>query len=156
VVGKERPHLNVTVDVQTLTGGTGRAELDHAGAVHPEIARRMACDASVMRIVMAGRSLPLNLGRRTPVVPAYLRRAVVVRDGGCTFAGCRRPHAWTDAHHVRHWADGGETSLSNLILLCRPHHRLVHEGGFGVEMVEGRPMFRRPDGSVMEDRRAPP
>src|SRR5918996_691233 len=97
---------------------------------------------------------PLELGRKTKVVPAALRRAVVVRDGGCRFTGCDRPPGWTDAHHVRHWADGGETGLANLVLLCRPHHRVVHRG-FGVAVVEGRPEFRRPDGTLLEDR-APP
>jgi hypothetical protein len=69
--------------------------------------------------------------------------------------GCSRPDTWCDAHHTTHWADGGETKLSNLVLLCRPH-RSVHEGGFDLHMADGEPVFRRPDGSVLEDRRAPP
>lgn len=88
-------------------------------------------------------------------MPAPLRRAVVVRDGRCRFPGCDRPPPWCDAHHVIHWADGGPTALSNLVLLCRRHHRLVHEGGFGLEMNGSRPTFRRPDGTMLEDR-APP
>jgi hypothetical protein len=67
----------------------------------------------------------------------------------------RATHSWCDAHHVDHWADGGETKLENLVLLCRRHHRLTHEGRFGAEIVKGRPAFRRPDGSILEDR-APP
>jgi HNH endonuclease len=90
------------------------------------------------------------------VVSAGLRRAVVLRDRRCRFPTCTRPHPWCDAHHVTHWADGGETGLHNLMLLCRPHHRLVHEGGFRLELVEGMPVFRRPDGSVLLDERAPP
>jgi hypothetical protein len=155
VVAGERPHVTVTVDVSTLKEGIGKSELDHTGPVHPEAARRLACDASVMRVVMAGPSEPLDVGRRTPVISPALRRAVVVRDAGCRFPRCDRPHAWCDAHHVVHWADGGETALRNLVLLCRPHHRLLHEGGFHLEMVEDKPVFRRPDGSVLEDR-APP
>jgi uncharacterized protein DUF222/HNH endonuclease len=163
VVG-ERPHITVTVDAESLRAAnptSGRfapppGELAHTGVVEGTAVRRMACDASVMRVVMAGPSEPLEMGRRTPVVPAALRRAVVLRDQQCRFPACTRPHAWTDAHHVVHWADGGETSLHNLVLLCRPHHRLVHEGGFRLQMVEGKPVFRRPDGSVIEDRRAPP
>jgi uncharacterized protein DUF222 len=155
-VGGERPHVTVTMDVQTLKGLPGVSELDHVGAIHGEVARRVACDASLTRVVMAGPSEPLEVGRKTPVVPGALRKAVVIRDKRCRFPRCHRPHAWCDAHHIRHWADGGETNLSNLLLMCRPHHRLVHEGGFGLGMVDGRPVFRRPDGSVIEDGRAPP
>jgi hypothetical protein len=144
----------VSVDLQALQAGGGRAELQDAGPLTPEAARRIACDADLSRVITRGRSEPLEVGRRTPVVPPALRRAVAARDGGCRFPGCGRPQAWSDAHHVVHWADGGETSLSNLVLLCRPHHRLVHER-FGVEMVDGRPVFRRADGSVLEER-APP
>jgi hypothetical protein len=155
LVAGERPHLTVTVDLEALEGRTGnRCELDDTGPITPEAARRWACDASVARVITRGRSEPLDVGRRTQVVPAALRRAVALRDGGCRFPGCGRPHAWCDAHHVVHWADGGETGLSNLVLLCRPHHRLAH-GGFGVEMVDGRPVFMRPDGSPLDDR-APP
>jgi len=129
-------------------------EMDHVGPVSPSTARRLACDASLMRVVMSGRSEPLDVGRRTPIVPPAMRRAVIVRDRTCRFPGCDRPHAWCDAHHVTHWADGGATALPNLLLLCRRHHRMVHDG-FGLELSDGRPVFRRPDGSVLEDR-APP
>ena len=79
-----------------------------------------------------------------------------VRDRYCRFPGCDRLHPWCDAHHVVHWADGGLTALRNLILLCRRHHRLIHtRGGFRLELVDGRPLFKRPDGSLLEDR-APP
>jgi hypothetical protein len=154
VVAGERPHLLVSVDLQTLQGSGGRAELEDAGPITPEAARRLACDADLSRVITRGRSEPLEVGRRTPVVPPPLRRAVAARDGGCRFPGCGRPQSWSDAHHVVHWADGGETSLANLVLLCRPHHRMVHER-FGVEMIDGRLLFRRADGSVLEER-APP
>jgi hypothetical protein len=163
VVAGERPHVTLTVGLERLGKGGGGAsgaedvaELDHTGPVASALARRVACDASVRRIVMAPGSEPLDVGRRTSVVPAAIRRAVIVRDRGCRFPGCDRPHAWCDAHHVVHWADGGPTSLANLLLLCRRHHRMVHApGGFGLELLDGRPVFRRPDGSVLEDR-APP
>ncbi len=156
-VAGERPHVTVTVGVEAIQGGSGEpSELDHVGPVHPETARRLACDASVMRVVMAGRSEPLDVGRRTPVVSPAIRRAVIVRDRHCRFPGCDRPHTWCDAHHVVHWADGGPTALPNLLLMCRRHHRMVHErGGFRLELLDGRPVFRRPDGSLLEDR-APP
>ena len=127
------------------------SELGHVGPVPPELTRRLACDAAVLRVVMAGRSEPLDVGRRTAVVSPALRRAVIARDRHCRFPGCDRPPAWCDAHHVRHWADGGSTSLENLLLLCRRHHRIVHaRRGFGVEIVDGHARFRRPDGSLIE------
>jgi hypothetical protein len=136
--------------------GTAAVQLERSGSFDDESVRRLACDASIRRVVMAGPSQPLDVGRRTPVVSPALRRAVIVRDGHCRFPGCDRPHSWCDAHHVRHWADGGATSLANLILLCRRHHRLLHEReGFRLAMEEGRPVFRRPDGSILADR-APP
>jgi hypothetical protein len=155
-VAGERPHLTVTVPAEALHGNVGTGKLDHVGPVGSDVARRLACDASVMRVVLSGRSEPLDVGRRTPVVSAAVRRAVIVRDRHCRFPGCDRPQAWCDAHHVVHWTDGGPTSLANLLLLCRRHHGMVHRsGGFGLELVEGRPVFRRPDGSILEDR-APP
>ena len=132
------------------------SELDHTGPVTPGVARRIACDASVMRVVLSARSEPLDVGRKTAVIPPAMRRAVVVRDRHCRFPGCDRPHTWCDAHHVRHWADGGPTAAHNLLLLCRRHHTGVHDrGGFRLDLVDGRLVFRRPDGSVLEDR-APP
>jgi hypothetical protein len=128
---------------------------DHVGPVGAETARRFACDGSVMRVVLSG---PLDVGRRTPVASPAERRAVVVRDGGCRFPGCGRPHTWCDAHHVVHWADGGPTALSNLLLLCRRRHRMLHhygDGRFRVTLVDGRPEFRRSDGALLENR-APP
>jgi hypothetical protein len=163
-VGGERPHVTMTMRVDGLreVDPTSDAELDHAGPVPVKTARRLLCDASIRRVVMRGRSEPLDVGRRTPVVPPAIRTAVVVRDQKCRFPGCDRPHTWCDAHHVWHWADGGPTSVTNLVLLCRRHHRLVHlRGGFRLELEEGRPVFRRPDGSELLERthpgdRAPP
>jgi hypothetical protein len=156
-VGGERPHVTVTVDLETLRGvKEGGAELDHGSAVPRESVRRLACDASVRRVVLGPRSEPIDVGRKTPVVPAAIRRAVIARDKTCRVPGCRRPPAWCEVHHIKHWAEGGETSLSNCVLLCRRHHRLIHEEGFTVEMRNGHPVFRRPDGSVIEGNRAPP
>jgi hypothetical protein len=154
-VAGQRPHVMVSVDLQTLQGRLGRVcELADAGPLIPEAARRPACDASVSRVITMGASEPLDVGRRTPVVPPGMRRALVVRDRGCRFPGCGRPQAWCDAHHVSHWADGGETALRNLVLLCRPHHRAVHED-FRVKVMDGQPVFSRSDGLTLEDR-APP
>ena len=76
----------------------------------------------------------LDVGRKTRTVPPAIRRALDHRGGGCRFPGCGL--RFCDAHHIKHWADGGETRLDQLVLLCRRHHRAVHEEGFRVEMVE--------------------
>jgi hypothetical protein len=162
-VAGERPHVTVTVDAASLAdpdpaslGGLPTSELDHTGAVDPVTVRRLACDASITRVVLSGRSEPLDVGRRTPVIPPAMRRAVIVRDRRCRFPGCDRTHTWCDAHHVVHWTEGGPTSVQNLLLLCRRHHRKVHErGGFRLGFLDGQPVFRRPDGLLLEDR-APP
>jgi hypothetical protein len=155
--GGERPHITVTMDMDTLRDLQGAlGEMDHTGPVDPQVARRLACDASIARVVLAGASEPLDVGRRTSVISAAMRRAVIVRDRHCRFPGCDRPPAWCECHHVIPWADGGITAVPFLLLICRRHHRLVHEpGGFRLEMLDGRPVFKRPDGSVLEDR-APP
>ena len=156
-VGGERPHVTVTVGLDVLRGmEEGTAELDHGSVVHTDTARRLACDSSVRRIVLGPSSEPLDVGRKTPVVPAAMSRAVIARDNTCRLGGCGRPPSWCDVHHIRHWADGGATSLSNCVLLCRRHHHLIHEEGFSVEMTDHGPLFRRPDGSMIEGNRAPP
>jgi hypothetical protein len=156
-VAGERPHVTVTVAAESLRADArAAAELDHTGPVGAETVRRLACDASITRVVLSGRSEPLDVGRKTPVIPPAMRRAVIVRDRHCRFPGCDRPHAWCDAHHIQHWADGGPTAMANLLLLCRRHHRTVHErGGFRLELLDGRPVFRRFDGSLLEDRSPP-
>jgi hypothetical protein len=91
-VGGERPHVDVTIDLESLERRAGRrCELTDAGTIAPEATRRLACDARISRVICDARSVPLELGRTTKVVPAPLRRAVVVRDRGCRFPGCDRP-----------------------------------------------------------------
>jgi hypothetical protein len=153
-VAGERPHVVVTVDLDALRGLPGAAELEDAGPITPEAARRLACDARVSRVITGPGSQPLEVGRSSRVVPPALRRALAVRDRGCRFPGCGRPPGWCDAHHIVHWANGGETGLGNLVLLCRPHHRLIHRG-FRVRMADGAPVFAGPDGSPLADRGPP-
>jgi len=146
----ERPHLTITADVATVAGlaARGGGTADWVGAVTAETVRRLGCDASLTRVLLAGPSEVLDVGRRTRVVSPAQRRALVVRDGGCRFPGCDRPPWWTDAHHLLHWADGGPTDLANLVLLCRGHHRLLREGGWALagdpagELVAGPPEQR--------------
>ncbi len=128
IIGGERPHISVIVDWQTLAGTVGTVgELDDGTVLHPETIRRHACDAVVTRIVTGPDSQPLDVGRATRTIPPAIRRALVARDRGCAWKGCDRPSSWCDAHHIIHWADGGVTAIYNLILLCRYHHRWVHE-----------------------------
>jgi hypothetical protein len=129
VTGGEKPHVNLLVDLEVLEGRAGRTcELDEAGVITGELARLIACDAGISRIITNERSEPLDVGRRTRTVPPAIRRALVARDGGCVVPGCDRPPRWCDAHHIIHWIDGGPTALFNLLLLCRRHHRMIHEG----------------------------
>lgn len=129
----EPARLVVHVDAAALTADrTGRSELEDGPVISPETARRLGCDAEAVAAVERD-GLPLSVGRRRRTVPPRLRRALEARDGRtCRWPGCeRRRHL--DAHHRRHWARGGETSLDNLVLLCFHHHRLVHEGGYTIE-----------------------
>lgn len=93
---------------------------------------RLACEATVTRIVIAGGSRVLDLGRSTRVVSPALRKAVMLRDRRCQHPGCRMPAKWCDVHHIVHWIDGGATDLENLVLLCRRHHVDHHEGGWRI------------------------
>jgi len=127
----DRPpvELLVHVDAATLEGRTA-----HAG-ISAETSRRLLCDAGIIPVLENAEGTPLDVGRKTRSLPAALRRALFARDGGCRFPGCTH-RRWVDGHHIRHWCDGGETSLRNTILLCTAHHTLVHEGGFSI-VVDG-------------------
>ena len=150
--GGDRHQVLVHLDVATLSGGdeSGRCELGGGTALAPETARRLACDASIVRLLERdGR--PLTIGRKTRSIPPALRRALQSRDRGCRFPGCGS-RRFVDAHHIEHWAHGGATDLDNLVQLCSTHHRLLHEGGFSVERrAEGGLTFRRPDGCRIPD-----
>ena len=133
----------VHVDGAALRGEEGRADLP------VESVKRLSCDGGVVRVVDGLDGEPLSVGRKQRRVPAALRRALWARDGGCSFPGCRHTR-FVAAHHVRHWAEGGEASLENTMLLCSRHHRLVHEGGYAVRKDHrGRWYFRRPDGRAI-------
>ena len=121
--------------------------LDEAGGIHvsAETARRLACDAAKVEMRHGPDGEILDVGRRTRTISPALRRALAARDGQCRFPGCQNRRC--DAHHIEHWADGGETALDNLVLLCRRHHRAVHEEGFRITLdAAGDVHFTRPDG----------
>jgi hypothetical protein len=123
-----------------------RCELDDGPALALDTVRRLGCDGTIVGIVEDEDGEPLDVGRKTRSIPLPLKRALRSRDGGCRFPGCDRTR-FTEGHHVNHWADGGETKLSNLVSLCGFHHKLVHEGGFGIKTTDdGLFVFTRPDG----------
>jgi len=98
---------------------------------HEGLADRLRAAVALLPPVLGGApTQPLEVGRASRVVGAAQRTALAVRDGGCVFPGCSRPLAWCEAHHLRHWLHGGPTDLANLALVCRAHHRAVHEGGW--------------------------
>lgn len=133
-------------DVGTTIEGIGR--------VSAETARRIACDAQITALVEDALGRPLGVGQTASQVPRRIRRALKRRDGGrCRFPGCEATR-FVDAHHIRHWADGGPTDLENLILLCRFHHRLVHEVGYQILVEDDGFTFARPDGRIVPG--APP
>ncbi len=122
--------------------------------VSAETVRRIACEAGRVRMTHRNGEI-LSVGRKTRTIPPPIRRALEFRDRSCRFPGCTSQHC--DAHHVHHWADGGETKLSNLVLLCRRHHRLLHEGGCSVRMNdEGAAQFFDSRGRPLEHCPAPP
>ncbi|MCU0282251.1 MAG: HNH endonuclease [Acidimicrobiia bacterium] len=122
--GSSRPHLTVTVPWDTLKTGTGLVDTE-AGPITAEAARRLACDATISQVVLKD-GVPVTSGDARRRIPGALRRALDLRDKHCTHPGCDIPARWCDAHHILHWADGGKTTLANLRLLCRPHHRGAH------------------------------
>lgn len=132
--GGIRPHVSLVVDLETLMGRTGKVcRLQHVGTITPGTALRILCDASVTRIITDGRSMPLDVGRATRTATPAQRRALAVREGGCRAPGCDRPPEWCDVHHLTHWIDGGETNLDDMILLCRRHHVMCHDGVIQLE-----------------------
>ena len=158
--------LHVEAETLSASQESGRSEFDDGTRVSAETSRRLCCDAS--RVVVTKRGLsnsapddtapdaaPLDVGRRTRTIPPSLRRALEIRDRGCRFPGCGL--RFTDAHHIVHWADGGRTDLQNTVLLCRRHHRLVHEEGHRICMdTERRVVFFNPSGKAIAAAPPPP
>jgi Domain of unknown function (DUF222)/HNH endonuclease len=152
----ERYQVVIHIDAQVLADADapGQSVLEGGARVPAGTSQRLACDASrvVMRHDADGRIT--EVGARTRTIPPALRRALQHRDKGCRFPGCELPFG--QGHHIKHWAHGGPTKLSNLTMLCRRHHRAVHEEGYQVERQrDGELCFRRPDGRPLPDVPAP-
>jgi hypothetical protein len=151
--GGDRYMVHVHTDVETLKadGSGAESEIEESSNVSAETSRRLSCDAGVVHWHENQKGEPLSIGRKTRTIPPAIRRALQRRDKGCRFPGCSC-HRFVDAHHIQHWADGGETGLNNLVLLCRRHHRLVHEEGFGVQsLADGAIVFTNPQGHRVPD-----
>lgn len=139
-LGTPEPYqVLVHVDASALEGGAGCADLPI------ETIRRLTCDCNLLAVVEDEHGHPLDVGRKQRTVSTALRRALFARDRGCTFPACHRKRV--HGHHIKHWADHGETTLDNTALLCSLHHRLLHEGGFRMRRDDdGALHFTRPDG----------
>ncbi|MEV1109348.1 DUF222 domain-containing protein [Micromonospora sp. NPDC049751] len=143
--GGEPTQLVVTTSFDGLVRQLGAGTLDAGFGLTPETVRRLACDAAILPAVLGSAGQPLDVGRQRRLVTGPLRRALILRDRGCAFPGCDRPPRWCDAHHIRHWADGGNTSLANAVLLCGHHHRHLHHGEWAVQLGgDGHPEFIPP------------
>src|SRR5713226_8265131 len=132
-----RPHLVIRASLDTLLGtpGAPAGELEAGGSVPAETVRRLACDAALTRITGRG-ELDAEISRASRSIAPSTRRAAEARDRTCVAGRCDRPPQWTDCHHLQHWTQGGPSKLPNLVLLCRRHHRMVHEGGWGLRRAE--------------------
>lgn len=141
-----KPRVVVTLDYDALRAGIGLATLDTGESLSAAAVRKLACDAEVIPAVLNTAGAVLDTGRGQRLVTALIWTALVVRDRHCRFPGCRRPPVACDAHHLVHWADGGPTSLDNLVLLCRAHHTILHSTGWQVRLNPGdrQPEFKPP------------
>jgi hypothetical protein len=142
--GGAKPHVAVTVPLEVLRTGLGDALLDGAGYLSAAEARRLACDSKIVPVVLGGRSEPVDVAVPTRTVPAAMRKALVQRDRGCAFPDCERSASTCDSHHIKEWHQGGETRLSNLVMLCGRHHRLIHNSDWEVAIVDKYPEFVPP------------
>jgi hypothetical protein len=160
--GSERCQVMLHVDIDTLRANSGggrtsqrHCNLDDSHWISPKTAKRLACDATLVTVLEDKRGKVLNIGRRARIIPASIKRALNIRDKTCRVPGCCQSK-YLDAHHIRHWADGGETSLDNLVNLCRHHHRLLHQGDFSIhveqagETSEPMMVFSKPSGEKIQ------
>jgi hypothetical protein len=143
--GGQRPHLVLTMGLNDLIDGLGVATLDTGGQLSAAEARCLACDATIIPMVLGSDSMPLDVGRHQRLATAALRDALGHRDNGCAFPTCQRPPRYCHAHHIVSWLDGGDTSLGNMCLLCEYHHTIVHRQGWHIRLDgRGRPEFIPP------------
>jgi hypothetical protein len=156
--GGPQAQIQVTSSIETLLGlaGAPAADMEFSLPISSRTIERLACDSSIARILLDSDSVVIDVGRSKRVVSEPARRALNARDGSCRWPGCERPASWSAAHHVVHWIRGGTTDLDNLILLCRRHHWMVHEGDWQiVRSDEGRILTIPPTVTFGPPARAP-
>jgi len=172
--GGQRPHLQVTASLDTLRGllGSPAGDLEFTLPISSTTVQRLACDSSLLRVLMGAESVaepradpgPRRARRpkaraltraREAVISAATRRALQARDGACRWPGRDRPASWSAAHHLVHWAQGGETTLANLVLLCYRHHWRVHEGGWKLAVNGDQVVTIPPADGLFQRARAP-
>jgi hypothetical protein len=153
----QRPHLQVTTTLETLQGlpGSPAADMEFSTPIASPTVQRLACDASVARVVFGPGSVVVDVGRAARVVSGATRRALNARDQHCQWPGCERTASYSAAHHVVHWIQGGATDLSNLTLLCHRHHWMVHEGGWRLVRANDDRLRAIPPTYVYHSARAP-
>lgn len=143
--GGQRPQVLVTIDYRDLYDRLGRAgRTAFAGSIPANAVRRIACDAEIIPIVLAGNGRILDLGRSERCFPAALRQAMIARDRGCSFPDCTMPHTWTEAHHITWWENGGRTCTDDGCMLCVFHHHLIHQGDWQIVVRDGIAWFVPP------------
>ncbi len=130
----QRTHLQVTTSLETLLGleGAPAAEMEFSLPISSKTVERLACDCSITRMLLGSDSMVIDVGRAKRTISGPARKALNVRDGGCTWPGCDRPATWSSGHHLVHWFHGGTNEPHNLTLLCYRHHWMVHEGNWQI------------------------
>ncbi|WP_427915726.1 DUF222 domain-containing protein [Rhodococcus sp. KRD162] len=179
IEGGEKPHVNLHISLRDLTDlrdtatgagpspdrgayrdvfgdGSSVGWLPWMGPLSRTTSRQLACDCILTAIVMDETGTPINLARTMRTVTSRQKRALIARDHGCAFPGCGTPAAWTEGHHIRHWADGGPTDLNNLVLLCGFHHRLIHHSDWEVFIGDDNHPWFIPPASVDPNRQPRP
>jgi hypothetical protein len=147
----DHPARGASASSRRSVSGPPVGETEHGLPISPETALRFLCDCHLSRVVTGPASAPIDLGLSARLASPAQRRALAVRDRGCTFPGCDRPPGWSSAHHIVHWVNDGPTDLHNLTLLCNFHHHRVHECSYGCTRApDGTLTFTRPDGTTLE------
>jgi hypothetical protein len=150
----QRSPIDVTITIPASSLREGPVDTVDVGCmggtcISAEAARRLSCDAGVIEVIEDDQGVPLSVGRKRRTIAGSIKRALLRRDTSCAYPGCAN-RTFLEGHHIKHWADGGETTLDNGLLLCSHHHRFVHEYGYRVELdADRRPRFCDPQGRVV-------